>query len=324
MHYGRIAIVFLIIALAMPIFANTKAKVTTKSGKKWNVLFLKMSNDTIYLKAFKPKGKMFDISGHKSKFKKLEFSDGSALDLSLSDFTAPEEGSQPKKGSVKGGARDTVSSTQASSRKYWDDSFKLPDSKEENSPYEIGPSYQPPTRIKPAMSDNQAAAADSSAKGQKKETSPEKPAIDLAAKAPVEPPPSIAAATPEKPQLSSAAASPKKPQPSSVAATPKKPKGAAVAVGKKRGSRVGISLFGLSVTSFALSGIVYYFYHKDHGQEEETFASLNNRVIKGPNTRELISSNQDQHEGLQKKLTISQTLLGLGAAFLVADVIFYF
>ena len=296
----------------MPAFASTKAKVITASGKKWDVLFLKMSNDTVFLKVFKPKGKAFNISGHKSKFKKVEFSDGSALDLSLSNFTPSEEGSQPKKGSAKGGAQDTASSAQTSSKKYWDDSFKLSDSKEEESPYEIGPSYQPPTRIKPAVGENQAAAADSSAREQKKEASPEKSAVALAAKVPVEPQPSSAAATLEKPQ------------PSSAAATPKKSKGAAVVVGKKGGGRVGISLFGLSVTSFALSGIVYYFYHKDHGQEEETFASLNNRVIKGPNTLELISSNQDQHEGLQKKLTISQILLGLGAAFLVADVIFYF
>jgi hypothetical protein len=78
---------FFIISAA---FAEKKAKVITESGKKWNVLFLRMSNDTVYLKVRKPNGNLFSVSGHKSKFRRIEFLDGSTLDLDLSNFPAPE------------------------------------------------------------------------------------------------------------------------------------------------------------------------------------------------------------------------------------------
>jgi hypothetical protein len=76
----------LILFAVMGAYGEKKARVITESGKKWNVIFIKMSNDTIYLKVPKPNGAFFSISGHKSKFKKLEFSDGSTLDFALSNF----------------------------------------------------------------------------------------------------------------------------------------------------------------------------------------------------------------------------------------------
>jgi hypothetical protein len=80
---------FLLVFTAM-VCAEKKARVFTETGKKWDVVFLRMSNDTIYLKARKPNGAFFHISGHKSKFKKVEFADGSVLDFGLSNFPPVE------------------------------------------------------------------------------------------------------------------------------------------------------------------------------------------------------------------------------------------
>jgi hypothetical protein len=122
MKCGYRIVVFILIALAVPSLAGRKAKVTTGSGKKWDVLFLKMSKDTVFLKAFKPNGDMFNISGHKSKFKKLEFGDGTSLDFSLSNFPPAEDLSS------RGGApasKDTLSLKPPSSRHSVSDTFQF-------------------------------------------------------------------------------------------------------------------------------------------------------------------------------------------------------
>ena len=102
------------------------------------------------------------------------------------------------------------------------------------------------------------------------------------------------------------------------------PQEAPAIAGKRQGNRLAMPFFGLSIASFAGSGIVYYFYRKDHWKEEETFSSLNNLSVKGSNANGLLSENKAQHQESQKRLTISQILLGLGAAFLATDIVFYF
>jgi PEGA domain len=72
-------------------FCGQKAQVITVTGKNWAVVFLRMHNDTIYLQVPKINGKKFSVSGHKSKFKSVEFADGTFLDLSLSNYPAEPE-----------------------------------------------------------------------------------------------------------------------------------------------------------------------------------------------------------------------------------------
>jgi PEGA domain len=72
-------------------FCGQKAKVLTATGKKWDVVFIRMHNDTIYLQVPKVNGKPMSVNGHKTKFKKIEFSDGTTLDLSLSNYPPEHE-----------------------------------------------------------------------------------------------------------------------------------------------------------------------------------------------------------------------------------------
>jgi hypothetical protein len=74
-----------------PGFADQKARVLTETGKKWDVIFIRMHNDTIYLQVPKADGKKFNVSGHKSRFKSVDFYDGTALDFSLSEFPVEHE-----------------------------------------------------------------------------------------------------------------------------------------------------------------------------------------------------------------------------------------
>jgi hypothetical protein len=68
-----------------------KAKVMTVTGKKWDVVFIRMHNDTVYLQVPKANGKPMGVSGHKTKFKRIEFVDGTILDLSLSNYPVEHE-----------------------------------------------------------------------------------------------------------------------------------------------------------------------------------------------------------------------------------------
>jgi hypothetical protein len=72
-------------------FCEQKAKVLTVTGKKWDVVFIRLHSDTIYLQVPKANGKNMGVSGHKTKFKKVEFSDGTMLDLSLSNYPPEHE-----------------------------------------------------------------------------------------------------------------------------------------------------------------------------------------------------------------------------------------
>jgi hypothetical protein len=283
MNYRKIAVVFFLIALAFPTFANRKAKVITESGKKRDVLFLKMASDTLYLKAFKPNGDMFSISGHKSKFREVKFSDGSLLDFSLSEFPPVENPRQSSEGS-------------------WKDTFPLTNQfDEEKSPEAATLPPQAPLGILPVKEDHPISALDTLAHWQKNEKSPEKSTID--------------SGTAEKKHIVPA---PEKPQP----LQPAEP--APMVVGKKKARGFVLSLCLLSGASFAGSGVMYYFYRKDHWKEEETFSSLNNLSVKGSNSNELISNNKAQHQEERTKLNFSQILLGIGAASLVTGVVFYF
>jgi len=294
MNYGKIAIVFFMIALAVPTFANRKAKVTTESGKKWDVLFLNMSNDTIYLRAFKPNGDLFSIAGYKSKFREIKFSDGSLLDFSLSNFPPVKNSDQSNEGAVASGSYAAPPSPQQS----WQDTFpQTSQLNEEASQWEKGLSSQSPSGTQPGLADQKATAPDILTQRQENKISPDKPAIDSKATVPGETkqaPPAL-----EKPQTAGNA-------------------------GNKIHRSPSLSLGIMSIASCAGSGVMYYFYRQDHAKEEQTFARLDNLALKGSNSVDLISENKARHQNARTKLTVSEILLGLGAAFLVADIVFYF
>jgi hypothetical protein len=72
-----------------------KATVITETGKKHSVFFLRMHGDTIYLKVPKEDRTFFSISGHKSRFKSVRFSDGTMLDLTLSNYPSDNQSGEP-------------------------------------------------------------------------------------------------------------------------------------------------------------------------------------------------------------------------------------
>jgi PEGA domain. len=91
MHIRNGLFIFILFIAVCSGFCEQKAKVLTVTGKKWDVLFIRMHNDTIYLQVPKVNGKTAMVSGHKEKFKKIEFTDGTMLDLSLSNYPAEPE-----------------------------------------------------------------------------------------------------------------------------------------------------------------------------------------------------------------------------------------
>jgi hypothetical protein len=294
MNYGKIAIVFFMIALAVPTFANRKAKVITESGKKWDVLFLNMSNDTIYLRAFKPNGDLFSIAGYKSKFKEIRFSDGSLLDFSLSNFPPVTKPDQSNEGAVASGSYSLPPSPQQT----WQDTFpQTSQLNEEASQWEKSLSSQSPSGAQPGSTDQKATAPDTLTKRQEKKISPDTPAIDSKATVPEE--------TKQAPLAL------EKPQTAGIA-------------GSKIRRGPSLSLGIMSIASCAVSGVMYSLYRQDHAKEEQTFARLDNLMLKGSNSDDLISKNKAQHQDAQTKLTVSEILLGLGAALLVANIVFYF
>jgi hypothetical protein len=282
-NYVKIAVLFLVLTLALPTFANRRAKVLTESGKKWDVLFLKMSDDTIFLKAFKPNGDMFNISGHKSKFKKVEFTDGTSLDFSLSDFPAAEKTPRSNEGG-------------------WKDTFPLANQFEGESLEGKAASSTAPLESKSGIIDHQNRQSAVPVQQQMTEKKPDNSVIKTGAE---QPQPVVLPL--EKPQTTQPAV-----------------KTAQVIVVKKKGRGLGLSLCILSAASLAGSGALYFLYHKDHDKEEQTFADLDRSAVKGPGTIDLLSQNKSYHEAAQRKLTYSQVLLGIGAATLTADIIFYF
>jgi hypothetical protein len=286
MNYGRVICLLIVAVLAFPALANKKAKVVTESGKKWDVLFLKMSNDTIYLKARKPNGAVFSISGHKSKFKKVEFSDGALLDLTLSDFP-PHEG----KTGTKASPPETPSSDSVfqyeppASQDHKDTVFLTNKTAAETPP--------PAAQSKPDSVAATVAIPDSLRQQQVTEKSAKTPVVDSVVK-------ERAVSTREQPPQAPAAA------------------------GKKKGRGPAIVIGLLSAASFAGSAGTYYLYKKYLPKEEKTFNDLNSSAVKGPGAEALIAQNKAQHEDTQKRLTMSQILLGAGAVFLTVGIAFYF
>jgi hypothetical protein len=91
MHINKGIFITILLFVVGNGFGEQKAKVLTETGKKWEVIFIRMHKDTIYLQVPKPDGKKINVSGHKSRFKSVDFEDGSALDFSLSEFPVQRE-----------------------------------------------------------------------------------------------------------------------------------------------------------------------------------------------------------------------------------------
>jgi hypothetical protein len=293
MKYGKAALLIIVIALFFPVSANKKARVVTESGKKWDVLFIKMLSDTIYLKARKPNGSVFSISGHKSKFRKVEFSDGSTLDFSLSDF--PPQDNKKKNGESANNPRDTVFLYEPSSQPAKKDSAIAASRQNDSTSPGLAPSLLQSSWPKPDSATGKPLSLDTTVRRPPNE----QPALDSESIISLETKPAIAAA-------------------------PKDEKTFA-AVGKKKKSHgFAIALGLLSAASFAGSAGTYYLYNKHLPGEQQTFDDLNNSVVKGSNAKALIETNKTQHDKAQLKLTASNILLGAGVLFLATGIIFYF
>jgi hypothetical protein len=293
MKYGKAALLVIVLALFSPVSANKKARVITESGKKWDVLFLKMSKDTIYLKARKPSGAVFSISGHKSKFRKVEFSDGSQLDFSLSDFPLPDN--KKKNTETVGGVGDTVFLYEPSSQLAKNDTVFPAGRHNDSTSLGTTPTVLQSSSPKPDSVKSQSFAVDTSG-GQ----SPNK-----------------------QPLLDSESMISLETKPANVAV--KKDEKAFAGIGEKKKSRgFAIALGLLSAASFAGSAGSYFLYNRHLPSEQQTFDDLNNSVVKGSNAETLIEKNKTQHENAQLKLTASNILLGAGVLFLATGIIFYF
>jgi hypothetical protein len=352
MKYKKTACILLVIALAFPTLANKKARVVTESGKKWDVVFLRMSNDTIYLKARKPSGALFSISGHKSKFRKVEFTDGSSLDFSLSDFPSTESKNKLKESGSIASSRDTVFLTTANVQQYQKDSIFLANKAiGEQLPGGANAfSTQSTTQIKTDSTSELQWVSDSSEMKRSYEMTSEDFAGDSEAVISIETKPSNASVKIDNKTIEGTTpltvkhvaagehiivASKDLLQASKTVTLTngemkhellvlEKSQSTQSAVGKKKGRRLAISLGVLSIASFAASAGTYYLYNRDHPSEVKTFESLNNSLVKGSTAESLIAKNQSQHDKAQMRLDISQILLGAGVAFFATGIVIYF
>ncbi len=340
MNFGKAAMTVLVIALFFPVSANKKARVITESGKKWDVLFLKMSSDTIYIKAHKSNGAVFSISGHKSKFRKVEFSDGSLLDFSLSDFPPLESKAKTGESAAAGTSRDTVFLYEpASGPPRQDTVFPAGRNGDASSPMSS-------SSLKPDSAASAFFASDTSALG----TSAERSGPDTEATISIETKPSgaivkidgnpLPGTTPltakrlsvgehniaafKDSLQASRTISLTNSKKDRVVLILEKIARPAVSIGKKKGRGIAIALGLMSAASFAGSAGTYYLYNKYLPKEEATFNDLNNSVVKGSNAEALIEKNKAQHEDAQMRLNVSQILLGAGALFLATGIVVYF
>jgi hypothetical protein len=352
MKYKKTAYILLLVTLAFPVFANRKARVITESGKKWDVVFLRMSNDTIYLKARKPSGALFSISGHKSKFRKVEFTDGSLLDFSLSDFPSADNKNKSKESASNAPSRDTVFLTPPNVQQYQKDSIFLANKAigEQLSLGANAVSTQSTTQSKTDSTNDLQWVSDSNESKKSYEMTPEDFANDSEGMIFIETKPSNAAVKIDNKTVEGTtpltakhlatgehiiSASKEFLQASKTVTLTggemkreflilEKPKSTQAAAGKRKGRGFAISLGVLSLASFAGSAGTYYLYNRDHPSEVKTFESLNNSLVKGSNAESLIAQNQSQHNKAQMELNISQILLGAGAVFLATGIVIYF
>jgi hypothetical protein len=349
---GKYILGILVLCFSLSSLAEVKkARVITETGKKWNVFFLKMSHDTVYLKVYKPNGTPFHISGHKSKFRKVEFADGSLLDLSLSDFILSEK-SQKNSSDISSPppSRDTVvlngqsASPAKSDTTRSDNQFTTPD---------IGAmtgSWDLPADKKNDTMGSSMARLDSLAAERLREKKMERPLIDSGGLLTITTEPSKAAIeidgrtiegiTPlivnnvgkgehrisaRKDSLyASTNISLENGEVKQVALSLEKLQGnkPVAVIKKKRGW--GIVLCVLSATAIAGGGALYYLYGKDHDKEMQYYQALDQASVKGDAAGDLIAKNKEKHESAQLKLLGSEILFGMGAACLTAGLIIVF
>ena len=358
---SHLKMIFFVMAIlcAIPAFAGKKAKVITESGKKWDVLFLKMSNDTIFLKARKPNGVLFSISGHKSKFQKVEFDEGGALDFSLHDFTPAESPNKPKDENAST-QRDTVSLPTPSEQKSQKDTVSLSDQTPTETWTPSTSSFAPPL-YQTAKPDTAAAKpvvkpvvkpviADTVEKTRPIEKIAVKAPLDSGATLTIESKPTkalvridgieVEGTTPliakhltvgehtvvaynNSLQVSKVVYLGKG-EKKRLRLTLEKIKTQQSAGIKTKSHGLGISISLLSIASLAGSAGTYYLYRRDHDKQLKSFEYLNNSTVRGPEVDRVLRENQTQHESSQTKLNFSQVLFGTGVVLLGAGIILYF
>ena len=348
---------FLLVFTAM-VCAEKKARVTTESGKKWDVVFLRMSNDTIYLKARKPNGAVFHISGHKSKFKKVEFTDGSLLDFGLSNFPPVESPSKTR--DIGEWSGDSLFRSPGYSVPVLINTSPAPAGSpatdSSKAAAQSPPAHEPKpdtltsagkisdTLIAPIFVENTVQTAGPKADSSTEailfvETTPSKASIEIDAR-PVEgvSPLTIRHLKIGKHQLrvslDSLEASmtvslvPWKIKQVKLQLTKKmtaaKRTVAPVVTERKKHHAVAFSLCALSVAALAGSGISYYFYLDDHNKAQDSKTELQQATVNGGPARALLETNKREHDKAQQRKMISQFLLGVGAACLGIGIVLYF
>jgi hypothetical protein len=351
MNHSKTTILLLLVILWAPVFAARKAKVVTESGKKWDVLFLRMSNDTIYLKARKPSGGLFSISGHKSKFQKVEFADGSLLDFSQSDFPPADDPNKLKEQAASAAQRDTVFLTAPSGQQIPEDSA-VPTDQLAGEAWSPGTSSFAPSLYQPAPDTAAAAhtAPDTAGKNRENERREATVSPDSGAAVSIETKPPSAMVRIDGNQIegttplvakhlaaghhtivvyndslqASKTVSLDKGETKRLHLTLERPASGKAPGVKKQGRGVALSLSALSVVSFAGSAGTYYLYKKNQRKQLPTYEYLNNSSVKGPRVEELIAQNETQHKDTQLKLNISQILFAAGTLLLGAGIVIYF
>ena len=341
---------FLVLFLAGAVFGDKKARVITESGKKWDVVFLRMSNDTIYLKARKPSGAFFSISGYKSKFKRVEFSDGSLLDFTVSNFPSAETQNKPRDIGDWSSSMDSSSRKPGSSGSSWED-IPIP---EKNDSSASGPNavylafeskHDSAAATSPSQSNlnvqkmqenglektRDARENGDTAKetGLSIETKPSRALIEIDGK-PIE------GATPLVVRHLAAGKHTLRvhsgPLGNSMNVTlvPGKIGEVKLQLDKeqsgsvKKKHTVAFSLCMLSVAALAGSGASYYLFTDDRKKSEEAYESLQNASVLGTPSSNLLDVNKSKNGGAADKLKISQLLLGVAAAFLGVGIVLYF
>ncbi len=350
MNPGKSFFFILVLFISLSVYADAKkAKVITESGKKWDVLFLKMSHDTIYLKARKPNGAVFKISGHKSKFRKVDFADGSSLDFSLSDYPKIGNAQKIKSPDDQPMIHDTVSVAPSSHQMLVEGKESITDSSNKEGESASVFSLESPSLQTMVDSLSKVDTASDTMKNAQRqpsaivdtqamvsiETNPSSASIEIDGQTVTGTTPFTAKHLSPGPHsifvwkdslIASKALTLEKGEMKSVQLNLEKPiMNRNVSVEKKKGRGNPLPLCVLSAISFAGSGVMYYFYKKDFKEASDASNFLNGSSVKGPAADRMLAKYRDKQGNAQTEFNLSAVFLGIGAAgILWAGFIFYF
>ena len=344
MDFKKTLIIFILFMAAGAGFCEQKAKVLTATGKKWDVLFIRMHNDTVYLQVSKANGRPMSVSGHKTKFKKIELSDGTIIDLSLSNYPAEHDiklsgdiGDWPGPSTYLGEAPPPLSSELSVSKKttFSQDSIALDalaarTEKEPRPDSSAGIKF-PSDDIAPTFSKEK---TDSTGGAIIVNTKPSLASIILDGK-PIEAttPYTISHLAPGKHGIkvikdslyAFTVVTVKEHKTANVTLHLKKPAiEKAAPAEKKKNHALAWSLCLSSVVILAGSAASYYFALDDQKKALDARDFLDKSLVPGPNYQENLEINKQKSDAARLETNISSILLGIGALDLGLGIVFFF